>query len=48
MRDARSGLVRLERREMSIPAPIQSDHSKVKPIIRAEDPAITLGLHPYR
>src|SRR4029077_5434376 len=40
MRDAGSASVRLERREMSIAAPIQSDHRKVEPIVGTGDPAI--------
>src|SRR5260370_41078870 len=42
MRDAGSASVRLEPREMSIAAPIQSDHGKVEPIIGTEDLAIAL------
>src|ERR1035441_6718300 len=42
VRDAGSASVRLERREMSIGAPIKTDNSKVEAIIGAEDLAITL------
>src|SRR6202167_6570085 len=43
MRDARRTLVRLQRREMSVPTPVKPDHGKVEPVIRTEYLAITPG-----
>src|ERR1700722_1212568 len=47
MRDASSALVRLERREMSVPTPIQPDHSKVGAIVGTEYLALALCRSPH-
>ena len=43
MRDAGGAPVRLERREMSVGAPVQADDGKVQAIVGTEDLAIALG-----
>src|SRR6266853_3440959 len=42
VRNARGAPVRLQRRQMSVPAPVQPDHRKVEPVVGAHDSPITL------
>ena len=48
MRDAGSAPVRLERREMSVGAPVQADHGKVQAIVGTEDLAIAFCRRSHR
>ena len=47
MRDAGGAPVRLERRQMSVGAPVKTDHSKVQAIVGAENLAIALCRAPH-